>query len=999
MFANRIYIGATLIITLAIFLASCGGSSSDTVLGIQQETESHSPAGVTLGGFEVLRYNADGFSDPALNGTIELSLVGDSLVVSVEAAGLNSAVLDIKYDNGIVHPGFVEFSNLLGPEDEVLNASIDKGNGVVGVASVPIGGASVGEFSGELVTIAFIAGATRGVSRVGPPHAGIVGQTKKGAVNLFGAGDPASRTASLSWTTAFHTADGDQNSETNIADITPIALFFGQNTNDNWAAAVADYDENMEVNLSDITQIVLFFNGITDGFTVAFADDDGSGRGDYPGGLVMWDERVDPTGPATPGDFFTAFDNWTIEVNDTTGFSYDALADFDANGDGFINAYVANATIDGGVVDTLGVESVVSIPVSSEPIVNPAQVIIIGYEIEVVGSSVVVGGIMRGDVDVLTPGSLTANGEVAFTLYNVIGTFQGEPFDKDTWPTSGTGDDEKTMTEQNYLDIFAACLDVLDWQFSDGGAAEIRYTSAWSTHTSGIGGDPGLGTVFPDDDPQSDDAFPEGLLTTRLPHNNTPGGPEYPDDAEISVRVLSDLGYDFEFDILVDDRAAILLDFNISEFELVVPNPLLINFNFGDSGPPAGLAAGTSFQLVPVIPQPSGYAYDPVDRDWITLTYSEGELDLGEYIIFGEGEEISQLFANVNGASLEANTEYSPRLFIDRGDPEGGSWSSINKPDPVITVREFDEPQVMVLPELVDGDVDLLQLFVEDPIVRRDGNMWFDPLTEQAVYTDEDAYNDILKNSSAGDAEFPIEYGGAANPLTFPQIVVVLGSNPDSIAGYDDVNKEAAAVISQWQGNKLTVDIAALYRPIADEGDITYAFKLFLKDTTTVAGVGTFTCMEIGFPVQSPLGVDWSVNLWSRGEGSISNIDHDAGGGILDASTVNSLTPDVLWFEFSGGWVYGPPKYNDVYIVVDYVIPENDPAPMPLQLEIAGLSLDNHYLAFHTVVRDDYFSLTNPSGKLKTGSRYTLSLRDELTAGEDHQYSRILQVVGTLPPP
>ena len=55
--------------------------------------------------------------------------------------------------------------------------------------------------------------------------------------------------------------DYDQNGEVNVADITPLALYFGATAAEaDWEQAqMADGDGNGEVNLSDITPIVLHF--------------------------------------------------------------------------------------------------------------------------------------------------------------------------------------------------------------------------------------------------------------------------------------------------------------------------------------------------------------------------------------------------------------------------------------------------------------------------------------------------------------------------------------------------------------------------------------------------------------------------------------------------------------------------------------------------------------------------------------------------------------------
>ncbi|MCB1188087.1 hypothetical protein KDL29_13055 [bacterium] len=78
----------------------------------------------------------------------------------------------------------------------------------------------------------------------------------------------------LNWSYA-NRADYDQNSEANIADLTPLALRLGQSTTDGEMDefdSVLDGDGNTEVNLADITPLGINFLNTVSGYRVYMAD-------------------------------------------------------------------------------------------------------------------------------------------------------------------------------------------------------------------------------------------------------------------------------------------------------------------------------------------------------------------------------------------------------------------------------------------------------------------------------------------------------------------------------------------------------------------------------------------------------------------------------------------------------------------------------------------------------------------------------------------------------
>src|SRR5438105_10456085 len=114
---NRLAVTGLLALLL-LWLAGCGTSGVGT-LGGPAADSSHGAAGVRLGGYEVIRYNANGLPDPALNSTLSLDLKKQDgqtgLQISVHDGSYTNAVeLDVRYDGREVHPDRTEFHGALG---------------------------------------------------------------------------------------------------------------------------------------------------------------------------------------------------------------------------------------------------------------------------------------------------------------------------------------------------------------------------------------------------------------------------------------------------------------------------------------------------------------------------------------------------------------------------------------------------------------------------------------------------------------------------------------------------------------------------------------------------------------------------------------------------------------------------------------------------------------------------------------------------------------------
>ena len=70
------------------------------------------------------------------------------------------------------------------------------------------------------------------------------------------------------WDNDFFTWDGNQDGVVNVADVAPIAQYFGISRTDVPVAARADYDGNGKVGIEDITPLAVHFGEICSGFRV-----------------------------------------------------------------------------------------------------------------------------------------------------------------------------------------------------------------------------------------------------------------------------------------------------------------------------------------------------------------------------------------------------------------------------------------------------------------------------------------------------------------------------------------------------------------------------------------------------------------------------------------------------------------------------------------------------------------------------------------------------------
>jgi len=121
------------------------------------------------------------------------------------------------------------------------------------------------------------------------------------AVRLTGSMD-ANNVVTLKWD-ELNAGDGDNNGVVDIADITPIAINYGDSPTDGIdddRDFLADYDRSLTVGISDITPIAMFYGVNLAGFQVQIAEPPSEDFTDIPDAMVLR-EDVNPNPAADDG--------------------------------------------------------------------------------------------------------------------------------------------------------------------------------------------------------------------------------------------------------------------------------------------------------------------------------------------------------------------------------------------------------------------------------------------------------------------------------------------------------------------------------------------------------------------------------------------------------------------------------------------------------------------------------------------------------------------------
>jgi len=259
-------------LTSAVLLASCGGSGASAPLEVWRGSSA----------FELSVLPASFVDGGSLASTqLEVQPAGEQTVVTLKASGargLKALYVNLDFDAQRYSPAGESPAATLGtPEDTLSLAHISRGRVALGqvLANYPWQSG----LSGDATVARFVFD-----NQPQPP--------------LRQASTPPSGNASralleidandiLNWRYA-NQGDYDQNSETNLADLTPIGLHFGATSpagaGTPWPASAAlsqvDGDSNGEINIADITAIGANFQSRVESWNIY----SGTGPADYPDG-------------------------------------------------------------------------------------------------------------------------------------------------------------------------------------------------------------------------------------------------------------------------------------------------------------------------------------------------------------------------------------------------------------------------------------------------------------------------------------------------------------------------------------------------------------------------------------------------------------------------------------------------------------------------------------------------------------------------------------------
>jgi hypothetical protein len=1025
---------------LLLFAASCGGSKNVGTLAPPATEDGRVVTGVTLDGFEVIRYNNDGVLDSALNPTLDLDVVdsgnGKALKINVNDVTPQETVLvEVRYNGSVLSAKDVEYHGLVG--DEVVTASFLNLADLAAIGQVPIGDAAAEIRSGDFATVYFDNTPQRAVTQVG---GGMVFNSDAGAGTVIYEGttdfpyadtpnimvdvDDGAETVDVMWHTAFIPPDGNGDGTVSLADITPIAQNFNKQVATTWDGVIADYNRDTVVSLADITSVAQNFNTGVEGFNVYVTAGDATEPGATPDQTVLWADADDDAGATvTDGELFPLFNRYTV--------SY-AFADLLPVADASNMVKIWVTPYNG---DNLGNPASVDAEVG-EPVPPADQFVITDYVIQVAGTGVSGGeGDNNDEFDSDTQAiTAPANTGVDLSLMQINGTFNGYNFSGDTPPAELDADGQAAFSAA-YTTAFGEAVANMTWQFAanDAADANFRYTSTALALDSGdwpvTGADPGAATVFPDDDDESTGAGAEGLMTTILEASSTG---TYTSTDDLEVTVLSNIQYDYTVDVAVDPAAPVMTAYfdelgdPLTEFYYIGTSTIIIEMDWGSGGEPADLAE-TELHLCKV--GADGFV-DPEPANCLALGYTEEEVTVGQYTIKPNPEPDTDNFVMtcmISGSDpkIDSGSEYVFRVF------DGTTWSSINKPETILeTTTPPPSAELIPVPRETFPDVDVLFCFYQDDsatagedesaVIRRNPGLEVDTFQTppQIVPEDEAKFNDLLKQPGQ---EFPVTYQGG----WWPQGRVQETTDPQGtgwtnpITGLDDPNNIDTAIIPSLKTNpgRVGLDLSSITLPGGGtEDQITYyAVKFYLDDGYEI-GNTWFMNHSLGQARDfygPPVGVDWGINIFDDAErGDLMLADRDFSDKVVDGNSVLGdppPTPDILWIEWRGGWVYDTqvneegvylldPPSDNVHARVKQVGTE-DSFWMELGLRLAGVTAQGNYLGLHVMTKQAWYKQGDPlwPGKLRPETLYEVQLDDPNFTGIDFTFTDNLNVVGVNP--
>ena len=965
---SRFVVLSLLVLMGLLGLWSCGGGTAGF------STDSLTPAvdsfkGISAGDFKAIRFNDAGYRDSALNPTLDLQSVtsGDVTTVTIavnDTDPMYGVAMELIYDTSKYTPEKVEFGNLISTPVEMAST---RTAGLVALGQVDINGVS--RRSGDFAVVTFNAGALRTVSAAGDAHSVLMNRTYDPAqLTIAGAdgftltkataeaGDPAV----YSIYNIFMVGDADDNGESNIADLTPMIAYGNYGvaiTDANLATAVTDFSGDGETNISDLTPLGQHLQEVTTGIEIVLGDSATFTGGETPLATLAWADGAGgvrpPVATADWGDIWRA---WGGTVTQAECLA----ADTNTDGTVFISARPTNGTT---AFDTFPGLAITAGPPP------PENVIVTDFTAEIpeaTGGSGAGGAFEAGDT-----ASVVANSSLTLEVTGISGTYNAIAFDPTDLITSG-------IPQADYDDSLAIVQAAIMWSAANAGAAGMERTADVLLLSAGTGS-PITGTVFPDDDPLSTAATPEGTLNITLASSGT----------FIPAGVSKNIGVD----VTADPTAAVfnMMRTDVSQdldnnwlMNQATDTLITIGFDWGTGGVPGDLLAV------------QGFLFDFDAMTEIELTNVSPGLNSNEFNIVENNPPdptitgAYRLSAKVGGGTVVPGHTYMFRIGVP-------PFTSVNKPREFLVAAPLPPPVAFeYLPvEAIGPDNDLLTLFYPDPMLRRDPTGVFNPLNDSFTPTDAAAFADIIKQSGGS---FPMNF---IEGIKYPRITVVAGDTPSSIG---PGTASIAGILVQSPGTdpgKMQIFIGAVTPSGGGVGDppVDYAFKAYGAFNAEL-GEGTFTFNPGTVPDPAPPAIgEWGVNVFDgSGRGDLAKDARDMTNWIVDGSDVLTPTPPVVFFEAGGGYT----GQGDNTLNVQIRIHSDTRGDMTWLFEprILGLDGAGMLLMSHTVVAENFIDPIMPGGgpgKFVPGDSYDVILTAPQFPGQDQTYPDQLVVVGVNP--
>jgi len=133
--------------------------------------------------------------------------------------------------------------------------------------------------------------------------------------------------------------------------------------------------------------------------------------------------------------------------------------------------------------------------------------------------------------------------------------------------------------------------------------------------------------------------------------------------------------------------------------------------------------------------------------------------------------------------------------------------------------------------------------------------------------------------------------------------------------------------------------------------------------------------------------VNWAVNVYDRENTPTATIDDIVGlynNRIINHAHNGSARPDVLWFQFNGGYVFNDsPAFNTraVFEWWDGNGNSFSPAYATVDLRVVGVGANGDYIATHVVTEQDYFG-GGGAGNFVDGMSFIVHLQDPKYPGQ-----------------